>query len=366
MWARVFAVALVFGTSSVALADGGTAGAVQRAAEHFDEGSRAYQAKRFEEAASHFEAAFAAVPNARVLRLAIRGRESAGQGDRAATLSALALARFSEDLDTVKLAKEVLSKFSGNLVRVTVRCTAPCLLAVDERAVVGGIEAQHTLYLTPGSASLRASFASGGEVSRAIVGKAGEALGVELSPPEDEEEAAAALVAKPGRPDQKTTQPRETEAKSEAVATSSAVAAPASAPPTKAEPRSEAVWIEPTPPKVESDAPWYRGRGLFFTALGVTAVAGGVTAWSGYDTLTNPGVDAVRTACVGQGLDCPEYQLGLQKQLRTNVLIGATGGAGLATLLIGTLLTEFSPATATHATGWLSPGEGGVLVRGDF
>ena len=61
----------------------------------------------------------------------------------------------------------------------------------------------------------------------------------------------------------------------------------------------------------------------------LTAGAGGVLAWSGVDTLQNPGAENVRKACAGKGPECPEYKLGLESQLRTNVLIGATAAAGM-------------------------------------
>src|SRR5690606_27132068 len=71
---------------------------------------------------------------------------------------------------------------------------------------------------------------------------------------------------------------------------------------------------------------------VFIGGAVVTAALGGVTIWSGVDTVNDPGADAVRTACAGRGTGCALYQDGLAKETRTNVLIGATAGAGALTL----------------------------------
>ncbi len=351
MWARAIAVVLVLATSGRALAEGAGADAVLRAADHYEEGSRAFKARQFEQAASHFEAAFAAVPKALVLRRAIRARDAAQQSERAATLAALAVARYSTDADTENLAREVLAKVAGTLTKIAVRCTAPCLLAVNDAVVVGGIDAHHTLYVKPGHVNLRVSFASGGEAVHGLDARVGEPIELELSPVEE-----PALAPTPtATPLASAPAPR-----SEDFIVPEPPVATARAPLT--------VEVSRVPDAVASEggAPWFRGRGLFFTALGATAALGGVTVWSGLDTLQNPGKDVVRLACVGQGVDCPEYKLGVQKQSRTNILIGATAGVGVATLLIGAVLTEFSPAAGAHASAWVAPGEAGVLVSGAF
>ena len=100
---------------------------------------------------------------------------------------------------------------------------------------------------------------------------------------------------------------------------------------------------------------------VFFVGAGATAVLGGVTIWSGIDTVNNPGKAAVRADCVGQGTSCSEYQDGRNKQLRTNILIGATSVVGAATAVIGAFFTNWSgsPKDAgqpSHAsiTPWVS------------
>lgn len=55
---------------------------VRAAAEQFDAGVTAFKARDYEGAASHFEAADAAVASPKALRQAIRARVEAGQGSR--------------------------------------------------------------------------------------------------------------------------------------------------------------------------------------------------------------------------------------------------------------------------------------------
>lgn len=93
---------------------------------------------------------------------------------------------------------------------------------------------------------------------------------------------------------------------------------------------------------------------VFYVGAGLTAVLGGITVWSGLDTVNNPGADRVKEECgaLMQREDCELYKEGLSKQRRTNVLIGVTAGVGVATVLIGVLATDFrgtkaAPATAT-------------------
>jgi hypothetical protein len=330
MWARSLGAAFVVLTSTHAFAAGG-ADAVQRAAEHFDEGSRAFQAKRFEQAASHFEAAFSAVPNARVLRNAMRARDAANQAARASTLAALALARYPEDADTMRVASDLLAKHGQSLAYLNVRCSSPCLLAANGLAVLGGIDAQHSIYQNPGKVRLVASFAKGGEAEQSIEARAGATIDVELSPVTEDEPEEAPRPAAGASSDRKSAPKPDV---------------PSAQPPKRLDPpmasTPESRPVSTVAASFEDESPWYRSRGLFVTALVATAGVGGATAWSGIDTLRNPGTDAVRQACVGLGTACPEYQEGLAKQTRTNILIGATAGAGLATLLIGTLLTDFS------------------------
>lgn len=346
MGVRSLCAALVILTSASALAAGG-ASSVQRAAEHFDEGSRAFQSNRFEQAASHFEAAFSAVPNARALRNAMRARDLADQPARAATLAALGLSRYPEDAETMKTASELLAKHGQALAYFNVRCVSRCLIAANGLMIVGGVDTQHSVYLKPGKVRFIASFENGGEAEQSMVARAGATVDIELAP----ERRPADATAETGAPPSALGQLPESKRKSK-----------------REEHSEERALRAPVALSARNDSAWYESRGLFATAMVATAAVGGVTIWSGIDTLNDPGKDGVRAACVGLGTDCPEYQRGLEKQNRTNILIGATAGAGFVTLLVGSLLTDFSSAERT-AVSWnlsASPEGAGAAVSGSF
>jgi hypothetical protein len=78
-------------------------------------------------------------------------------------------------------------------------------------------------------------------------------------------------------------------------------------------------------------------------------VAGGVTIWSGIDTVNNPGADAVKQGCVGQDESCALYQEGIGKQNRTNILIGVTAGLAAVTVVIGAFATNWGGGKAAPA-----------------
>jgi hypothetical protein len=268
---------------------------VRAAAEQFDAGLTALKGKDYETAASHFEAADAAVPGAKALRQAIRARAEAGQGARAATLAAAALLRYGSDEATAKLARETIEKYEPLLHKVSVSCASPCVLAVGTRSVPGEASTRWVVYLDPGKEALSASFFGGvASAPRAVVARAGGAEDVRFEP----EEKKAAVVAPPPVPAKNEVPPEE--------------------------PKKD----EPPPEKPKGISPAFFG-----VTLAATAGLGATTIWSGIDTQTNPGPDAVRTMCQGQGTSCALYQEGLAKQRRTNILIGATAGTAALTVV---------------------------------
>ena len=304
------------------------AGKLRVASQEFEAGARAFKAKDYELAAGHFEAADAAAPSAKSLRLAIRARSEAGQASRASTLAALALDRHPGDAEIVKLARETLEKFASSLHKASVSCASPCVLAIGTRTVHGEATTRWTIYLDPGSTTVSASFFGGGGARSSVEAVAAGATEVRLEP-------GGGDAPPPGEE-----------------------------PKPKPKPKPDPV---DTPPDIPTDPPAEQpdggGSGLhpafFIGGLVATAAAGGVLIWSGIDTRENPGPDAVRAACAGRGEDCPEYQDGLAKETRTNVLIGVTAGLGAVTLLFA-ILTDWggSPEpekTESAASPWRAP-----------
>jgi hypothetical protein len=297
------AVALVLGAAAPAFADKTPdAAQVRQAAEQFDAGVTAYKQKDFEGAAARFEAADAAVPGAKTLRQAIRARQEAGQGARAATLAAQALERYPSDDVTTKLATETIAKVEPLAHRINITCASPCVLALGTRLVPGELNTRWVVFVDPGKVAIGASFFGGASSARQeLTAEAGKKSDLRFEP-------EAKGTPKPA-----------------------VVPAPAT-PPTGSEAPPEAPVIEPAPKK---------GSGLHPAAFVVGAVAtlglGGVTIWSGIDTKNNPGVAAVKAQCAGQGEACPTYQEGLKKQARTNIFIGATAGTAAVTVVLAIL-----------------------------
>jgi len=335
-------VAALFNVTALAQAADGaeepTPAQVRAAAQAFDRGREAYKNDEFVDAAGQFEGADSNAPSAAALELAMRSRDRAGQLDRAASLAALALRRYPDDANVQKYAPDLIKRARAELFELAVKCDNPCQLTLDGKIVHGAPALEHTLFLIPGEHALRAGFSDDRTTSKQVQAAAAETGEVSFeAPPEDEEEAA---------------------------------------PP----PAPEPVETAPPPADVEVKP---KGSGwspvVFYVGAGLTAVAGGVTIWSGLDTQNNPGPDRVKDECVGQGEDCALYQEGLSKQLRTNVLIGVTAGLGVGTILVGALATNWSGgggeaegdqgkrAQKIALTPWISVGDGALLgARGRF
>ncbi len=272
---------------------------LRAAAREFDEGRRLFLENKFEPAAVHFENAFIDAPRAEALRNAIRARRAARQFARAGTLAQLALDHYASDAPTVQLANEVLAETSAKAHAVVVVCDPKCAVAADGRAVSLVDARTQRIFLDPGAHELAVSF---GTRTRQIKvdAKAGGKSELSVKPPE------------------------------------------------------EAVRATPPPPKTTGGKPF--GPVVFVVMGGLTAVGAGATVVSGIDAKNNPGADAVRRECAGLGESCPTYQRGLQAQLRTNILLGATAGLAVVTAVVGVFFTEWSSADARPTAGWrLSP-----------
>jgi hypothetical protein len=284
---------------------------IKAAAEEFDRGRRAYLAKDYEQAAVHFENAYRDAPSAQTLRLAMRARRDGKQLARAATLAAIAQTRYPEDAASMQYAKETLDAAAPQLHEYSVECSTECAIAADGRVVSQSDALHHRIFLEPGAHDLGVSFGEGRSIAKKIDAKKGgkESLTFEAPP-------LAKVEPTPPPVDPNRDKP----------------------PPPP-----------PPPPKVE-EKPF--GPLVFFVGAGLTVAAGGATLWSGLDTQNSPGTDAVRRECAGKDESCAAYQDGQDKELRTNVLVGATIGLGIVTGVIGLFFTQWSsPKVTTTGSG---------------
>jgi hypothetical protein len=322
------ALALLLSVGASASAQDGsnepTPAQVRAAAEAFDQGREAYKAEEYVEAAEHFEKADSNAPSTPAIELAVRARDKAGELDRAATLLALALQRHPNDANLLKLAPDIQKRASEKLFELTATCDLPCDLTVGGRIMHGAPSTLRTLYLQPGALTVRAGWSDNRSDSKEIQAEAAGKEEVSFVAPTL---AAAKSMAK---------EPSE---------------------PVAADPATFDSNKDEGPEKKWSGLP----PALFFVGAGLTVVAGGITIWSGIDTVNNPGADTVKAACDNQQPNCTElYDEGVGKQKRTNVLIGVTAGLGVVTVLVGALATDWgggkssAPPASAQATGKLS------------
>jgi hypothetical protein len=127
--------------------------------------------------------------------------------------------------------------------------------------------------------------------------------------------------------------------------------------------------VEATPDDGKDQAPADRGTRVlptwaFWSGLGATAVLGGVTIWSGVDTLnTKDEFDKDPSP--------KKRDEGEQAELRTNVLIGTTGVLAAATVVIGVFFTDWSGGSSTEGAQarlapWLDGHSAGLSATGSF
>lgn len=291
-----------------------TAEQIRFAAQEHDLGYRAYVARGYEEAATHFENAFFAASNPAELRSAIRARRDAGHRARAATLAAIAKRKYADDAATAKAADDAIADARPHTFEVLVTSPVECSVAVDRRIVLEQKLRSLSFFVDPGRHEVVVSWSDDRTRAVSIDARAGASQTLALAPP----------PPPPAR-----------------------ISTPAPAP--ALVPIATSTEARPFPPAV------------FLAGAALTAVGAAATLWSGLDAKNNPGADAVRRDCVGQGDGCPEYQQGLSAQRRTNILLAATGGAAVLTGVVGLFFTQWSHAPVTPQIGAGTVGLAGAL-----
>lgn len=270
----------------------------------------------------HFENADREAPSPEALRAAIRARRDAQQLAKAATLAELALRRYPDKEEVRTFANSVLLA-AKDLARVEISCKPACELVLDAKLVHGEAATQWVLYVEPGRHTVSAGWGEKA-AKREFLGSAGETTRLSFVPRADMVEPAASVSAKPVEA-----------AKASAAATS------------RTEPQKNG--FHPA---------------VFYTGIGLTVLLAGATVWSGIDTNANPGRERVKAECVGQGESCKTYRDGLAKQNRTNLLLGLSAGAAVATALVGVLMTDWGRGKQAES-GWvpvLEPASRGAAV----
>ena len=277
-------------------------GKLKLAAEEFDAGRQAYKSGDYARAAAHFENAFRDAPSPQTLRMAIRARNKVGNEARAATLCVRALSLYPDDERTVRLARAVLKDTNQDLYKVTIACDPACTVLVDGRLVRDDAASRQVIYTSPGPHTLVAGWGKQrNQVKEVQAEPGGQTVLSFEAPPMPKPEPS------PERTPSDPPEGPEGEEQGQVEVVSSGKASPT----------------------------------LFWLGAAVTTAFGGLTIWSGIDTLNNPGTDEVREACVGQGTSCEEYQDGVAKQNRTNYLMAGTAIGVASVTVIGLFFTDW-------------------------
>lgn len=327
--ALIASVSLPSGLSSTSAAQ--TSQERQAAAEAFDRGTTSLLAEDFGTAARWFEMANNLAPAAPALLQAIRAHQRAGNELRAGTLALRLVERFPDAGAAVEEAQSILNTVRRQFFLVEVVCDEECAVELD-----GTLQAHPAFFLEPGRAHrVGASFANG-NVSEEVQGDAGEQRTVRMVAPEG---SAQGPTPEPG---------------------STTV--------------TDSEWTRRTATPPEGGATGRdedEGGGIhpagFLTTLGLTLGAAGVLVWSGMDTLSARDEYeevAARERAEGNGFDEASALLdeGQSKELRTNVLIGATAGLAALTVVLA-IVTDWggdddedtqagvTPSLAVHREG---------------
>lgn len=289
---------------------------VAAAAGAYARAQRAALKGNYARAAELFELADSLSPTPQALRSALDARRAAGQLALAAGDAEKLKQRYPSDEKSQKLADKTLKEAKKTLARQDVTCRPhACQLVIDGAAAGIQAERERIVYLEPGEHHIVAVFNNRRTKPKTVTSRAGESSRLAFVEP------AA---------------PKETEP-------SMALSATAAAPTAPAQDRGQS-----SAGHSGSLSPWFFGAGV-----AVTAALGGVTIWSGLDTLNANKTYKQHETQAG-------YQDGLDRQRRTNILIAATSVAAAATVTLA-LFTDFSSGSSDTQTGV----EGGVAASRD-
>lgn len=310
--------------------------ATDEAAAAYEQGQRAFANGDFNAAAEFFETADRTLPAAQALIQAIRahrGARTPAHDARAATLALTLLRREAADPRITAYATRVVDDLSPQLARVTVQCNG-CDLSLDAQSTGPDVFAE------PGAHTLTAAW--GMRVSHHPMQLlAGSNNPVELAVPGE--------APPPAAPPVRIATPEELRAQSRAQ-TIDIELPPAMRGARPAVDRPPADGHQPPPPPPPDGLP----PGVFVTGMVITAGLVGTLVWSGLDALDG-------SAAYNQNPTQSALDDGRVRELRTNVLIGATAAAGVATLVIGAFFTRWRSAPV-----YAGASPAGLLVGGRF
>ncbi len=282
----------------------------------FQEAQKAFKAGDFRHAAEKFDEAYKRAPHHAPLWNAGRAWHRAGELTRAANIYAKYLREAPPKAPDRNRAIVALKEVQAKLGRIDVHATDVGEVTVDGERFEG-----EGVYVIPGAHVVEGRTTNDAHEPVRVpqsVG-AGETVSVALVPP-----APPPPVVQPAAP--------------------VAVVAPAT---------SATSPSSPAPKSSSGVSP------VFFVAGTVlTLAAGGVTVWSGLDVSSRKKdyLDGEQTQA--------RYDAGKSAELRTNVLLGVTGGLALLTAVTGLFLVDWKGRGEDHVSAKIGPGH--MMLEGSF
>ena len=299
----------------------------QAAAEAYDRATAAYLARDYVNAARWFETAHRMAPAAPALLQAVRANQRAGNTLRASNLALRLQTQYPRERQALRVADPLVNAANRALVRVDVAC-AGCTVDLD-----GTLQEWTSFYLEPGGDHVvGAHFETGDAEAQHVNGVAGAQQALSFTAPPPPPEPVAVVEPRRGWPPNALGHRDGSDDGDRADGSGVSGGA-----------RTDGGGLSPI---------------IFIASAAATVVASGVLIWSGVDTTS--GVADYEANPTQAALDA-----GQSKELRTNVLIAATGVLG-ATTLVFALLTNWSgpreaaPAAAAVQAA-VAPVEGGAV-----
>lgn len=296
------------------------------AANAFSRAQKAELSGDHDTAAELFELADSLVPSPEALRSALRSRKNAGQLATAALHAEALTDRYPDDVRSKDLVRATLELASKSLMRFEIDCQPrACAVLIDGAAATVEAKNRHVLYIDPGKHDVMAGFGEVRSQPQVAQGEPGERGSLTFS-----------------------------YAPAPAAETEIAIGSPHSA-----EIGGGNLSADSGTANHEGLPPW-----VFFAGVAVTAGLGGVTVWSGLDVLRlHDEYEKNRTET--------GYQEGRNKELRTNILIGVTAAAGVATAVVA-IFTRWKDSGNSRVQGKVQaavgvvPNGGLLSVSGNF
>ncbi len=292
----------------------------QQAAERYDEGVDAFDAGDFGRAAAAFMAADELAPSSEALANALTSAARAGDHRLVVRVAERAKTRAGVDAEVVAQARRAEAYAASKLAQLLLSCEpAPCSLTLDGAVVKAGAH-----YVLPGNHTVVAVARDGHRSSRTLDLSTGTSYRIQMYATTAGEAARAPeLQAERG----------------------GVVAAPEAGLIIREFPSDRGA--RPQADQERGLPPW-----VFFTGVGLTAVAAGLTAVSGVDALQAK--DELSSRPTVSERDAVQAKI-----TRTDVLAGASLGLAVITSYLGVFQVAWGDAAVGVGPGW-------VTARGYF